>query len=292
MAEGGLDTGVTPTAGVPFASDSGAVGNAADTRSSRPADSLPGSQAAIRSWYAGFDRETQGYLQNKGWTHTQGPAELVKAYRNLERLNGVEKLPMPKDENDTEGWSRTYDRLGRPPSWQEYGIEVPVGGNHEYADHMAETFHRAGLSTRQVQMIAAESDRFAAAAQAENDQAFANRSLSELNDTRREWGVDADRRFAAAQRAGIAFGIERSMMEQIERAIGTRSFLSLMARIGEGLTEDRGAGAGTSGFMTPEAAQARLNDLKADSGWVKRYLGGDAGARADYDRLISVVAAG
>jgi len=247
--------------------------------------------AAAPQWYAGFDRETQGYLQNKGWTHAQGPGELVKAYRSLERMNGVERLPMPKDASDVEGWNRTYDRLGRPKSWQDYGIEIPEDGR-DYADRMLQAFHQAGLSTKQAQMIAAESDRYLAAAQAEGDQQFANQSLADLDAVRREWGREADRKFAAGQRAGLAFGIERPTMEKIERAIGTREFLSLMARIGEGLTEDRGAGANASGFMTPEAAQARLNDLKSDQGWVKRYLSGDSNARADYDRLISVVAAG
>jgi hypothetical protein len=244
------------------------------------------------NWFAGFDRETQGYLQNKGWTHAQGPAELVKAYRNLERFNGMDKLPLPRDENDAEGWNRTYDRLGRPARWQDYGIDVPEGANRDYADHMAEIFHRAGLSTRQAQLIAAENEKFVTALQAESDHQFATGSQAELDAVRREWGADADRRFAAAQRAGLAFGIERETMEKIERAVGTRSFLGLMSRIGEGLTEDRGAGTGSSGFMTPEAAQARLNDLKADRAWVRRYLNGDVGARADYDRLISIVAAG
>jgi hypothetical protein len=265
-----------------------AMTSAAEIQSTREG----GAERGQAHWFAGFDRETQGYLQNKGWTHAEGPAELVKAYRNLERLNGVEKLPMPKDENDVEGWNRTYDRLGRPRRWQDYGIAVPEGGNQVYADHMAEAFHRAGLSSRQAQLIAAESERFIASVQAEQDEKFAAQSQAELDEIRREWGRDADRRFAAAQRAGIAFGIERETMEKIERAIGTKGFLGLMARIGEGLTEDRSAGTGSTGFMTPEAAQARLNDLKADSGWVKRYLSGDVGARSDYDRLISIVAAG
>lgn len=281
MADSGLDSSAPAPAGGALAVASSAAPTAAPTAA-----------LADAGWFAGFDRETQGYLQNKGWTHDQGPAELVKAYRNLERLNGVEKLPMPKDENDVEGWNRAYDRLGRPASWQDYGISVPEGGSQDYADHMADTFHRAGLSSRQAQLIAAESERYAEAVREQNDHQFAERSQTELAELRREWGRDADRRFAAAQRAGLAFGIERDTMERIERAIGTRGFLGLMARIGEGLTEDRGAGVGGSGFMTPQAAQARLNDLRADAGWVRRYLNGDVSARSDYDRLISIVAAG
>ena len=80
-------------------------------------------------------------------------------------------------------------------------------------------------------------------------------------------------------------------MEKIERAIGTRQMLTLFSRIGDGFAEDRGHGAGgMSGFMGTEAAQSRLNELKADQSWVKRYLNGGQSERAEYEKLISIVA--
>jgi hypothetical protein len=37
--------------------------------------------------------------------------------------------------------------------------------------------------------------------------------------------------------------------------------------------------------MIPEAARARISALKADAGWARRYLNGDADARAEMTRL-------
>jgi hypothetical protein len=242
-------------------------------------------------WYRGFDGETQAYLRNKGWINDSGPAEVVKAYRHLERMQRSEHVPWPKDDKDAEGYARIYDRLGRPKDPSGYGLQAPAGGDRAFADAMARTFHDLGLSARQAQGIAQRYGAHASAMQAEADRRFANRSAAELGQVRRDWGEAADRRFAAAQRFAVAFGLDRPVMEKIERAIGTRGMLTLFARIGEGLSEDRGHGAGgISGFMGTEAAQARLNELKADQSWVKRYLNGGQSERAEYEKLIAIVA--
>lgn len=251
----------------------------------------PPGEAVPAPWYGGFDGDTQVYLRNKGWINENGPAEVVKAYRHLERLQRSEHVPWPKDEKDAEGYARIYDRLGRPKDPAGYGLQAPEGGDRAFVDAMARTFHDLGLSARQAQGIAQRYTAHAQSIQAEADRRFASRSAAELGQVRRDWGEAADRRFAAAQRFAVAFGLDRPVMDKIERALGTRAMLTLFARVGEGLSEDRGHGAGgLSGFMGTEAAQARLNELKADQAWVKRYLNGGTSERAEYEKLIAIVA--
>lgn len=246
------------------------------------------------SWYGGFDAETRGYLANKGWANDKGPAELVKSYRNLERMQRAEQVPWPKDANDKDGYDRIFNRLGRPKSWQEYGVKLPAGGNQDYADFMQQAFHEAGLSTAQVQAISAKSNARVAELRERADQAFRTQSASELDAVRRQWGQDADHNFAAAQRFAVAAqsaGLDQAAMEKIERAIGTKAMMGLFAWAGRGLTEDRGPGGGQAfGRLSPQMAQARLNDLKHDKGWTDRYLAGGAAEKAEYDRLIGIVA--
>ena len=51
--------------------------------------------------------------------------------------------------------------------------------------------------------------------------------------------------------------------------------------------EDRIEGGADTGFSpTVEAARARIESLKADSAWTKRYLGGDEAAKAEFQRLM------
>ena len=66
--------------------------------------------------------------------------------------------------------------------------------------------------------------------------------------------------------------------------------LKLMAQIGRGMTEDRFVSSGSSNSfgMTPAAAQQRVNALKADPAWSAKYISGDADARAEMSRLMSI----
>ena len=277
------ETGAQATDGAP-SGDAPGAGESANAGSTNAANEAG-------PWYHGFDHDTQAYLRNKGWTNDNGPAEVVKAYRHLERLQRSEHVPWPRDDKDAEGYARIYDRLGRPKDPSGYGLQAPQGGDRAFVDAMARTFHDLGLSARQAQGIAQRYGAHAQSIQAEADRQFANRSAAELGQVRRDWGEAADRRFAAAQRFAVAFGLERPVMEKIERAIGTRAMLTLFSRIGEGLSEDRGHGAGgLSHFMGTEAAQARLNELKTDQAWVKRYLNGGTSERAEYEKLIAIVA--
>src|SRR5882757_6971704 len=75
------------------------------------------------AWFTGLDSDTKGWLENKGWSGERALPEVIKAHRNLESLVGRDKLPLPKDEHDTEGWNRVYEKLGRPARWEDYGIE-------------------------------------------------------------------------------------------------------------------------------------------------------------------------
>jgi hypothetical protein len=242
-------------------------------------------------WFSGLDRDTQGWLENKGWSGDKSLPEVIKAHRSLESLVGRDKLPLPKDERDVEGWNRVYDKLGRPASWKEYGIEAGEGQNGELLGHVLQMFHREGVSAKAARNLVSGWDEITRGMEQSGNEAFARDSEAELNSLRREWGADADRRFGAAQRAGIAFGVDQGTMEKIERAIGTRTMLDLFARIGDAVSEDRGSGGGgASGWLTPEAANARLVELRGDKDWTKRYFAGDKSAIAEYDRLISAVA--
>lgn len=56
--------------------------------------------------------------------------EMAKAYTNLEHMLGKEKVPVPQDENDEEGWQRWYDAV-RPETPEAYDAVVQDGGTIE-----------------------------------------------------------------------------------------------------------------------------------------------------------------
>jgi hypothetical protein len=252
------------------------------------------------SWFAGLDGDTQGWLENKGWTAEDGLTQMVRAHRSLEGMIGRDKVVWPKDAQDKTAWAEIHRRMGVPASWEDYGL-VPLGpdgkpdtaADRGYADGMAQVLHKLGIGKETATALATEHAKLQAVLTAADNDAFQRTSAQDFDNLRREWGGEADHRLAAAQRASRAFGLEPATMGKIERAIGTRAMLTLLSEIGTAISEDRGSGTGgfgAGGWLTPEAANARLVELRGDKDWTRRYFAGDKSAIAEYDRLIAAVA--
>jgi hypothetical protein len=270
------------------------------------AGAQPGAGAAAPTWFSGIDSETLGWGQNKGWFDTD-PAkvdlpkvlpEVLKAHRNLESMVGRDKLVRPKDTADEAAWKPIRELIGVPQKWEDYGL-VPIGADgkpdskadRSYADGISQIAHKHHVSKTAIEEMAKYNDEYGKNAKLAADQQFETQSQQEVDGLRAQWGQDADGHFAAAQRAANAFGIDQPTMDKIERAIGTKTMLTLLSKIGTAVSEDRGSGGGGgSGLMSPEAANARLVELRGDKEWTKRYFAGDRNAVAEYDRLISTVA--
>lgn len=80
--------------------------------------------------------------------------DLGRAYINLEKLLGREKIPIPVDENDQEGWDRWYSAAGRPEAPDKYEFkqpELPEGlpYDKETEDHFRAWAHVNGLTKKQ-----------------------------------------------------------------------------------------------------------------------------------------------
>jgi hypothetical protein len=258
------------------------------------------SESGGGSWFGALDGETQGWLENKGWTAEDGLTQMVRAHRSLEGMMGRDKVVWPKDAQDKQAWGEIHRRMGVPSSWEDYGL-APLGpdgkpdaaADRSYADGMAQVFHKLGIGKETASALATEHATLQAALTEADNEAFQRSSAQDFDALRRDWGGESDQRIAAAQRAARAFSLEPQVMGKIERAIGTRSMLTLLSDIGTAISEDRGTGAGgfgSGGWLTPEAANARLVELRGDQDWTRRYFAGDKSAIAEYDRLISAVA--
>lgn len=50
---------------------------------------------------------------------------LARSYVSLEKMLGQDKVPVPRDEQDTEAWDRLYKAAGRPEKADDYKYEAP-----------------------------------------------------------------------------------------------------------------------------------------------------------------------
>lgn len=121
----------------------GAVG-AAPVNGAAPADD------AIPEW-----------VPKKYWDAEKKSArveDLGRAYTNLEKLLGREKIPVPVDENDEEGWQRWYNAAGRPEAPDKYEFQRPeLPPDLPYDEDTEKAFrawsHSNGLSKKQAKNL-------------------------------------------------------------------------------------------------------------------------------------------
>lgn len=233
------------------------------------------------------DADLKGYVQNKGW---KDPTELATGYKNLEKLLGGEKLPMPKGADDAEGWGRVYDALGRPKSAEDYKLTGEGQEASDFTKAAASKFHELGISQQQAEKLAAWYNEMGANAQQQITQQSSQKVEADLGALKQEWGQAWDENINLGQRAAREFGLDQAKLSAIENAMGTKDMLQFMAKIGRGLTEHTfEGGKSTQSFgMTPEAARQRIGELRSDSEWATKYMNGNAEAQKEMQRLMKI----
>jgi len=210
------------------------------------------------------DAELREFIQNKGWND---PAEMAQGYRNLEKLVGGEKLPLPKGDTDNEGWDRVYKALGRPAKPEDYQLPDLES---------AQAYHKLGLTGRQATGLSAWQDTLQAAREQKAKEEAATLRTQQLAAVRKEWGGEFDENVRLGKRAVREFGLEGSV-EKLEAALGSADLLKLTAKLGRGLKEDSFAGGSVpAAGPTKEGAKEELALLQRDKAFANRYLAGEA----------------
>lgn len=253
-----------------------------------------GGNAPAADWLNGMDDATKAFATNKGW---KNPSELLGSYQNLEKLVGapadkIVKLPAA---DDADGWKAVHAKLGCPQTAKEYGFndDPAKGGNPDFAKWAGENFQKLGLSVKQGQELAAGFEKYAEGLKAAQDQAQIAQLQEGQKGLQKEWGAAYDQNVQIAKRGAAVMGVDKATLDKIENAIGfdgvMKLFHSMGAKTGEASFVPGSPG---NGALTPAAAAERINALKADPGFVKRYTEGDAAARQEMQRLHEMMSPG
>lgn len=256
-------------------------------QSGNPAGDVAAGQQA--PWYQSFPDEVRGLVETKGW---QTPVDAITSYANLEKFLGADKagrgLVLPKEDAGADEWNQVYDRLGRPKAPDGYKLPVPQGDTGEFAQMAAKVFHEAGLNNKQAEALANWWNQTQEQMVGSEQQSLVQNSEVDMAQLQQEWGRDFDSNIEAGRRAARQFGVDADTISSMESAMGTKKVMELFTKIGKGLTEDAFVdGSGNRGFgVSPEAARVRINQLKGDSEWTAKYLGGNADAKAEMERLL------
>lgn len=262
-----------------------------------PAPAAPTAPAAHGiSWLApDADPEIVGHVQNKAW---KDPADAIKGHRELEKLLGADRagrtVVLPKDDATDIERSAFFEKLGRPKSADDYGLQALPGADQEFAKAAAATFHANGFTKAQADGLMKwynEAGQAAQAAQQAQEQAALEAEHKALE---ADWGTgpDAVARKEMARRAFGKLGLDEASVDALEKVVGFSKVMKAFAKVGDMMREQSAEGLGEVGSFTTtrEGAMARRSQLMADPKWRAAAMNPQSKEWAELQRLDRVLA--
>lgn len=246
------------------------------------------------AFYSSFaDEGVRNWAESKGFKDAES---VTMSAFNLEKLIGFDKagrtLVMP-NENSTPEEIKAYNaKLGVPDSVDGYKLPVPEGVGEEFSKTAASWFHENGVTPKAAEGITAKWNEYVASQQQAETTARAEASDREYKEWEGAQGSALAQNLELGKRAVRQFGLDAkdesglTIADKIETAIGTKSFMELVSKMGGGLGEHKvHMGEGDASIPTPAIARQKIEALKSDKAWVESYLNGDAGKAAEMQKL-------
>lgn len=238
---------------------------AASEEPAAPSDN--GAAESGADWKSAIPEELREHPSIAGM---QDVASLAKSMVHAQSMVGADKIAVPGKWADEDDWSQVYDKLGRPASAEEYGLQfdVPDGeADPALTGWFAETAHKIGLNTKQAQQLAdSYIELTGGMGQPEVDlEAAKAQATAEL---RQEYGAAFDDRLGKGNNFLGEFGADGLM--ELRLNDGTplmnhpafiRTVVNAAQYIHESVSEDKLIGDKDSNVVTPGEAQKQLEEV-------------------------------
>lgn len=254
-------------------------------------------------WHASYDADTRGWLENRGLTKLDAKDVLPKVidgFRNAEKKLGVpsdQMLRLPADRAANGAMNDVWNKLGRPDDQGGYTLPTAADGDDKDFEGWARgKFHGHGLTQDQASGLYRDFTEMIAGASTQNETDAKLENEASVTDLKREWGNTYERNIEVARNAIRALGADTGVVDKLEELMGYPNVIKLFNTIGQKIGEPAFASGDTNSGIpgmpsTPQAAQVRINELKNDSAFVKKYNSGDTESRTLMTNLHKVAAA-
>lgn len=263
---------------------------------------------APADWYGKItDQDFRGYFENRG-VHVkpleEALMETAKAHREAQKLIGVpaeQLVRVPKADAPEAELQAYRARLGIPADPKDYDFDTVKKADGTAPDQAIIDRAREMAATLQLpkdkapellaRLVKADESTATETAAVTTAKLETERAALKAN-----WGDNYAVNEVIAKQAGQALMEATGMKPEeiatatktIEESIGYAKTMELFRQIGLKTGEGRfvqNNNPANHGLMTQDGAVARLNELKADTVFTKRYLDGDAAARREMDAL-------
>lgn len=238
-----------------------------------------GEGEAAKPWHTTIAEDSvRSHVEAKGY---KNPAELAMANYQLNKLQRGDPtvIGMPDKDATPEQMSEFYGKLGRPdaPDGYEFKFGEDVKVDDGLMQFARTAFHEAGLTPAQAQAVADKWNEYSAQGSSTLQDQIAEQNTQELTALTEKWGADLEKNKAAGQLAVKALGADEALLSKVENQIGSAALVELMALIGRKSDEGTLTGGGGGGDpalpenMSKEQAQARIDELRGDEAFDKKY---------------------
>lgn len=243
-------------------------------------------------WYEslGLDEESTATVVAKGWKDTNS---IVKSYKELEKFSGRDKndfIEIPK--GDDADLSAVYSRLGRPDKAEDYELQ-----DSDFAKAAKEVLFKEGITKKQAKALEKWIDEYSQSqVKAAEEKAVAEaeaRGKASVEALKKAWGADFDKNIAISKNTAKDLNITDEELNAIESVLGAERFGKMLL----GLSKPSDANQPLTGYKsggqeTKEMAKLRIEELKADPEFMKKFSAGDEKSAQELLRLAAITAQG
>lgn len=253
-----------------------------DWLTSLSADPGEGDEPSLRDWakargYKTLDEVVKSARDNQKAVRDGGRVKVPGEGATPEELASFNKAIGVPD--DAKGYQFTAPK-------GEDGADIPL--NTALLERIAEAGHKAGVPKGALEAVVADYVKAQLdevnASDAANQEAAAKWAKAQ--------GAEAPAKLAAVDKAAAALDLSRAELLSLRAAWGAEKALTVLARLGDGMTEDVLMGGGKARFGVGGAeAQSEMDRLKADPAFQAKVRVPGSAERQRWDRLQAAVGA-
>lgn len=260
--------------------------------------------ALIRPWYDGkADAELVGHMQNKGWADKPADVvalEAIRSHRESEKFLGVpadQLLRLPKELTDPTLMKPIWQRLGAPADPKDYDFsavktadgKAPDQAFIDFARTQADKYHMpVAAATEWAQNLVKFNEGVAAAGTADK----AATQVREAQELQKNWGANFEAFKLIAGQAAAKYGFTAEMVGAMQSVAGYAKTMEMFRTLAQQSGESKwieGSGDTKGALLSRSQAKTKIEDLKHDEGFVKRYLAGDVAAIREMTNLTTIM---
>jgi hypothetical protein len=224
---------------------------------------------------------------------------MAVGYQNLEKLRGVPedrllKLPEKMEGDDARA---VWEKLGAPKEAKGYELprneKAPDGG--KFTEWAEQAFHENNLTKNQAQGLQKAYDAKFAADMKSHQEAATLKITQDTETLKKQWGARYDENITLAKQGAKILGLDAKTIDIIEANLGRKALFENLHKLGVSVGEATfvdGTGGGQPTQMTPEQAQAEINNLLKDQKFTKKVARGDKESTERWNQLNQWAAPG